>query len=265
MQHEVALRLSAFLGLFALFALCEHLAPRRPRNLPRQGRWRTNGAIVVLDTLTLRLMALALPALAVGAAVDAGRMGWGLFNALDLPLWVEVTAALLILDFAIWAQHWLTHRVPLFWRFHRVHHADRDMDVTTAIRFHPVEIAASMGVKIGLVYALGAPAVAVLLFEIVLNGTSLFNHANLALPARVERALRRVLVTPDMHRIHHSDQRCEHDSNYGFALSIWDRIFGTYLAEPAAGQDGMTVGLDWQDDRPAQLGWSLWLPFRGRS
>jgi len=263
MQYEIALRLTAFVSLFALFAVWEQLAPRRSRKLPRNGRWRTNGAIVVLDTLTLRLMALVLPALAVGAAVDAGRMGWGLFNALDLPLWVELPAAVLILDFAIWAQHWITHKVPLFWRFHRVHHADRDMDVTTAIRFHPVEIAASMLVKVGLVYALGPSAVAVVLFEILLNGTSLFNHANLALPPRIERGLRRVLVTPDMHRIHHSDRRCEHDSNFGFALSVWDRIFGTYRAEPAAGHDAMTVGLGWQDDRPARLGWSLWLPFRG--
>ena len=264
MPHEIALRLTAFATLFALFALWERLAPRRPGTLPRGARWRTNGAMVILDALTLRLMALALPALAVGAAVDAGRMGWGLFNALGVPWWAEVPLVLLILDFAIWAQHWITHRVPLFWRFHRVHHADRDMDVTTAIRFHPVEIAASMGVKIGLVYALGPSAVAVVLFEVLLNGTSLFNHANLALPAPFERALRRVLVTPDMHRIHHSDRREEHDSNFGFALSVWDRIFGTYRAEPAAGHDGMKIGLGWQDDRPAKLGWSLLLPFRAK-
>ena len=234
MAHELTLRLSFFLGLFALFALWELLAPRRALALPRATRWTTNWALVVLDTLTLRLMALVLPVLAV-----------------------------VILDLALWGQHWATHHVPLFWRFHRVHHADRDMDVTTAIRFHPVEIAASMGLKIGLVYALGPAAWAVVLFEILLNGTTLFNHANLALPVRVERGLRRVLVTPDMHRIHHSDRREEHDSNFGFALSVWDRIFGTYRAEPAAGHDKMTVGLVWQDDRPARLGWSLWLPFRG--
>ena len=264
MAHEMTLRLSAFLGLFALFAVWEQIAPRRQRALPRSDRWRTNWAIVILDTLTLRLMALLLPLLAVGAAVDAGRMGWGLFNRLDWPPWAEVLLAVVILDLALWVQHWITHRVPLFWRFHRVHHADRDMDVTTAIRFHPVEIAGSMLLKIGLVYVLGPSAIAVVLFEVLLNGTSLFNHANLALPARLERGLRRVLVTPDMHRIHHSVRRDEHDSNFGFALSVWDRIFGTYLAEPAAGHDGMTVGLDWQDDRPARLGWSLWLPFRDK-
>ncbi|MGQ0566533.1 MAG: sterol desaturase family protein [Gemmobacter sp.] len=263
MTHELALRLAVFLGLFALFASWERLAPRRAPTRPRRARWTTNWGLVILDSLTLRLLAILMPLLAVGAAVDAGRMGWGLFNRLDWPGWAELLLALVILDLALWAQHWLTHRVPLFWRFHRVHHADRDMDVTTAIRFHPVEIAASMGVKIGLVYLLGPSAVAVVLFEIVLNGTSLFNHANLAMPAGVERALRRVVVTPDMHRIHHSDRRAEHDSNFGFALSVWDRLFGTYRAEPDGGQHAMIVGLGWQDDRPARLGWSLMLPFRG--
>ena len=264
MPHELALRLSAFLGLFAIFAIWEHLAPRRTPALPRTARWRTNWAMVILDTVALRLMALLLPLLAVGAAVDAGRMGWGLFNRLDWPVWAEGLLAVVILDLALWVQHLVTHLVPLFWRFHRVHHADRDMDVTTAIRFHPVEIAASMGVKIGLVYLLGPSAIAVVLFEVLLNGTSLFNHANLAMPAGVERGLRRVLVTPDMHRIHHSTLRAEHDSNFGFALSVWDRVFGTYRDAPAAGQEGVTVGLEWQDERPARLGWSLWLPFRAK-
>ncbi len=264
MPYELAIRLTAFLGLFALFAVWERLAPRRRPTLPRRDRWRTNWAIVILDTLALRLMALLLPLLAVGAALDAGRLGWGLFNALDWPVWAEVGLAVVILDLALWVQHLVTHRVPLFWRFHRVHHADRDMDVTTAIRFHPVEIAASMGVKIGLVYLLGPSAVAVVLFEVLLNGTSLFNHANLAMPTGIERGIRRILVTPDMHRIHHSTLRAEHDSNFGFALSVWDRIFGTYRDAPVAGQDRVTVGLEWQDDRPARLGWSLWLPFRAK-
>lgn len=262
MIGEVALRLSAFLGLFALFAVLEARAPRRARVVPRRGRWITNLSITVLDTLTLRAMAILLPALAVGAALDAQAQGWGLFNRLDGPAWLEILLAVLILDLAIWAQHLVTHKVPLFWRFHRVHHADRDMDVTTAVRFHPVEIAASMGLKIGLVYLLGPAAVAVVLFEVLLNGTALFNHANLALPPGLDRALRRVLVTPDMHRVHHSVRREEHDSNYGFALSVWDRIFGTYRAEAEGGPQGMKVGLEWQDERPAKLGWSLGLPFR---
>ena len=262
MEHDLLWRLGVFVGLFALFATLEALAPRRARSQPRNARWFTNLSIVVLDTLALRALAIALPLLAVGAALDAGRMGWGLFNALDWPLWVEVVMAILILDLAIWAQHLVTHKVPILWRFHRVHHADRDFDVTTALRFHPVEILASMMLKIGLVYLLGPAALAVLLFEIILNGTAMFNHSNLRLPLWLDRAVRLVLVTPDMHRVHHSIHRHEHDSNYGFALSVWDRIFRTYRPKPEAGHDLMTVGLEWQDERPSRLGWALMLPFR---
>jgi sterol desaturase/sphingolipid hydroxylase (fatty acid hydroxylase superfamily) len=262
MEHELVFRLGVFLGLFALFATLEVLAPRRVSAQPRSTRWFTNMSIMVLDTLALRALAIALPFLAIGAAVDAGRMGWGLFNALDWPLWVEVVLAILILDLAIWAQHLVTHKVPMLWRFHRVHHADRDFDVTTALRFHPVEILASMLLKIGLVYLLGPAALAVLLFEIILNGTAMFNHSNLRLPLWLDRAVRLILVTPDMHRVHHSIHRHEHDSNYGFALSVWDRIFRTYRPKPEAGHDLMTVGLEWQDERPSRLGWALMLPFR---
>jgi len=262
MEHDLLWRLGVFLGLFALFASLEALAPRRARSQPRSARWFTNLSIVVLDTLALRALAIALPLLAVGATVDAGRMGWGLFNALDWPLWLEVVLAILILDLAIWAQHLVTHKVPILWRFHRVHHADRDFDLTTALRFHPVEILASMMLKIGLVYLLGPAALAVLLFEIILNGTAMFNHSNLRLPLWLDRAVRLVLVTPDMHRVHHSIHRHEHDSNYGFALSVWDRIFRTYRPKPEAGHDLMTVGLEWQDERPSRLGWALMLPFR---
>jgi sterol desaturase/sphingolipid hydroxylase (fatty acid hydroxylase superfamily) len=262
MEHELVWRLGVFLGLFALLATLEVLAPRRVPAQPRSTRWFTNMSIMVLDTLALRALAIALPFLAIGAAMDAGRMGWGLFNALDWPLWVEVVLAILILDLAIWTQHLVTHKVPMLWRFHRVHHADRDFDVTTALRFHPVEILASMLLKIGLVYLLGPAALAVLLFEIILNGTAMFNHSNLRLPLWLDRAVRLVLVTPDMHRVHHSIHRHEHDSNYGFALSVWDRMFRTYRPKPEAGHDLMTVGLDWQDERPSRLGWALMLPFR---
>ncbi|AVO38329.1 sterol desaturase family protein [Pukyongiella litopenaei] len=262
MEHEAILRLGIFLGLFAVFACAEALAPRRARTCPRSRRWITNVTMSVINTLTLRLMAVAMPLLAIGAALDAGRNGWGLLNRLDWPGWAELLLAVLALDLALWAQHLLTHKWPLLWRLHRVHHADRDMDVTTAIRFHPVEIALSMLVKIGLVYLLGADALAVLLFEILLNGTALFTHANLALPRRLDAVLRLVIVTPDMHRVHHSRRRVEHDSNYGFALSVWDRLFGTYRARPDHGHDRMTIGLHWQDDRPARLDWSLTLPFR---
>ncbi len=262
MSFELILRLSVFLGLLALFAALEALLPRRGRVQPRRGRWITNLGMVAIDTLVLRGLALLMPALAIGAALDAWQNGWGLFNQVRWPLWLEVLLAIVLLDLAMWVQHLVTHKVPLFWRFHRVHHSDRDMDVTTGLRFHPVEILASMGLKIGLVYLLGPQAFAVLLFEVLLNGNALFTHANIRLPPWLDRILRLVLVTPDMHRIHHSVIRAEHDSNFGFALSIWDRMFATYRAQPADGQDAMQVGLEWQDQKPARLGWALWLPFQ---
>ena len=261
MENETVIRFGVFLSLFALFALAEAVLPRRARTQSRSRRWVTNWGITIANTVFVRVMAFLLPVLAVGAAIDAANNGWGLFNVLALPVWIEVVAAILILDFIIWAQHLITHKVPILWRLHRVHHADVDMDVTTAIRFHPIEIGLSMLIKIGAVYLLGPAALAVILFEIILNGTAMFNHANIRLPLWLDAIVRRVLVTPDMHRVHHSVHRHEHDSNYGFALSIWDRMFGTYIAQPQAGHDGMQVGLEWQDDRPARLGWSLALPF----
>ena len=262
MENETLIRLTVFFGLFALFGALEALLPRRKRRAPQSKRWMTNWAISIADTLTLRLVAIAVPLLAVGAAIDASNQGYGLLNRIDGPIWAETLVAVLFFDFAIWAQHLVTHKVPFLWRFHRVHHADRDIDVSTAIRFHPVEIAFSMALKIGLVYLIGPSALAIFLFEIILNGTAMFNHANIRLPLALDALVRRVLVTPDMHRVHHSDKRSEHDSNYGFSLSIWDRMFGTYIAQPAKGHDEMTIGLQWQDERPNQLGWSLLLPFR---
>lgn len=261
MENEATIRLAVFLGLFTLFAVVEALVPRKQRVQTRVKRWLTNWSLTVLNTLLLRALAFGLPLLAVGAAMDANAQGWGLFNWLDWPDWVEIIAAILILDFAIWAQHLITHKIPLLWRLHRVHHADRDMDVTTAIRFHPIEIALSMLLKIGLVYLLGPAAVAVVLFEIMLNGTAMFNHANIRLPLAIDRVVRMVLVTPDMHRVHHSVYREEHDSNYGFSLSIWDRMLGTYVAQPKDGHDDMVLGLRWQDDKPSRIGWNLRLPF----
>ncbi len=263
MENEAVIRLSIFLGLFILLASAEALFPRRPLTLGRKKRWVTNWSVTVINTLTLRLMAFAIPALAVGAAYDAQTQGWGLLNALGLPSLLSIIIAILVMDFTIWLQHLITHKVPLLWRLHRVHHADVDIDVTTAIRFHPVEIALSMLLKIGLVYALGPSAIAVILFEIILNGTAMFNHSNIRLPLGLDRVVRLFLVTPDMHRVHHSVHRHEHDSNYGFSLSLWDRLFGTYIAQPAAGHDDMEIGLHWQDERPAKLGWSLLLPFKG--
>ncbi|MEM9715270.1 MAG: sterol desaturase family protein [Pseudomonadota bacterium] len=262
MENEGIIRLSVFIGLFVLLAALEWVVPKRARRASKTNRWITNWSIVVIDTLTLRLVAIALPLLAVGAAVNAERNGLGLFNQTEWPIWMEWLLAILILDFLIWAQHVITHRVPLLWRLHQVHHADTDMDVTTAIRFHPLEILLSMAIKIGAVYLLGPAAIAVILFEIILNGTAMFNHSNIALPSWLDRALRWVVVTPDMHLVHHSDDRVEHDTNFGFALSIWDRLFGTYTDEPAKGTDGMTIGLQWQDEAPTRLAWSLALPFR---
>ncbi len=257
MENESLVRLGVFLGLFALFALTEGLAPRRKRVQSRLRRWITNLGLIVLDSLTIKL----LPLLAVGAAYDASANHWGIFHQLAWPAWVEVALAIAILDFAIWLQHLMTHKIPLLWRFHRVHHTDRDFDVTTALRFHPVEIVFSMILKIGLVYLLGPSVLAVILFEIILNGTAMFNHANLRLPLGLDRAVRLILVTPDMHRVHHSVYRAEHDSNYGFSLSIWDRLFHTYVAQPQDGHENMKIGLSWQDNRPANLGWVLMLPF----
>ncbi|WP_111430493.1 sterol desaturase family protein [Rhodobacteraceae bacterium DSL-40] len=263
MENETLIRLGAFAGLFLLLAAAEALLPRRPRSQPRARRWLTNWALVLLSSLMLRLLGVAIPLLATGAALDAAARGWGLFNALAWPAALEILLCVLALDLLIWAQHLVAHKIPLLWRIHRVHHADRDIDVATAIRFHPFEIAVSMVLKVSAVYALGAPAVAVIFFEILLNGMAMFNHANLALPPQFDAALCRVIVTPDMHRVHHSIHRDEHDSNYGFSLSLWDRLFGTYRASPRGGQLGMEIGLgQWQDTHPNRLGWSLLVPFR---
>ncbi|MEM7472116.1 MAG: sterol desaturase family protein [Pseudomonadota bacterium] len=261
MENETLIRLSIFIGLFAVLATIEVFAPRRVLSQSKPRRWTTNWGFTIANTVMLNALALAMPLLAVGAAIDAGASGWGLFHSLALPAWLEIALAILILDFAIWLQHLITHKIPFLWRLHRVHHADVDIDVTTAIRFHPVEIALSMGLKIGLVYLLGPAVIAVILFEIILNGTAMFNHSNIKLPIWVDRILRRIIVTPDMHRVHHSVDRAEHDSNYGFALSIWDQLFRTYIPQPEGGHNGMKIGLEWQDERPTKLGWSMALPF----
>lgn len=264
MENETLIRFGIFLGLFAILAIIETLAPRRNRTQTRKARWVTNWGLTIANTIALNAMAFALPLLAVGAAIDAQNNGWGLFNALALPTGMEIILVILFLDFAIWTQHLITHKIPLLWRLHQVHHADVDIDVTTAIRFHPLEIALSMLLKIWLVYLLGPAAIAIILFEIMLNGTAMFNHANIRLPLAVDAVVRRILVTPDMHRVHHSVHRHEHDSNYGFSLSIWDQMFGTYIAQPNEGHDDMDIGLRWQDDRPSRLGWALKLPFTNK-
>ncbi len=261
---EVWLRLSAFIGIFVVMAGLELMIPKRPLSAPKSRRWLTNMAIVAIDSAMVRLLALvAKPLVAVGAALYAESQGWGLFNWTQWPLWLEVLLAIVIFDFLVWFQHLVFHKVPFFWRLHRMHHADVDIDVTTAIRFHPIEIAVSMVWKVIWVFVLGVAPVAVVLFEVILNGGAMFNHANVALPRWLDRILRVVIVTPDMHRVHHSVIRREHDSNYGFNLSIWDRMFGTYTAQPSEGHDGMTIGLEsYQSQEPTRLWWNIVLPFR---
>lgn len=256
---EAQIRLFVFVGLFILFGLMELLMPRRRPMSVKSNRWITNISIVVLDTLVLRLLPLGL---AIGASVWASEHGIGLFNLVSAPFWLAAILGFLFLDFAIWFSHWASHKVPLLWAIHRMHHSDVDIDVSTAIRFHPFEILLSMAFKIAIVTALGIPAIAVLVFEIVLNGAAMFNHSNLKLPLSVDKVLRRFVVTPDMHRVHHSVLHRETDSNYGFNLSVWDRLFGTYVDQPSMGHEQMTIGLgDWQDERPTNLWWCLKVPF----
>ncbi|MBM7456997.1 sterol desaturase/sphingolipid hydroxylase (fatty acid hydroxylase superfamily) [Oceanisphaera litoralis] len=248
-ELEPLIRLGAFAGVLLLMMLWEWRAPRRPQHLGRLRRWPHNLLLVVINTLLLRW---CFPLAAVGAAWLAAERGWGLFNAITLPVWACVVLSLLILDLLIYLQHRLFHAVPWLWRLHRVHHTDLEFDVTTGLRFHPLEILLSMVIKLAAVTLLGAPALAVLLFEVLLNATAMFNHGNVLLSKRLDRRLRLVLVTPDMHRVHHSVIPIETDSNFGFNLPWWDRLFGTYRAQPRAGQLGMTLGLN-RFRNPAEL------------
>lgn len=262
MEQEGIIRLSIFFGLFIGFAAIEYFFPRRVVAKSKARRWLTNWSVSVFNVLTLRLFSFALPLLAIGAAFDAQNLGIGLFNQIGFSAWIEIIMAILILDFCIWLQHLLTHKIEFLWRIHRVHHSDTEMDISTAIRFHPIEIALSMALKIGLVYILGADPLSVLIFEILLNGSSIFNHANINIPNKFDKILRFLIVTPDMHRIHHSSDRIEHDTNFGFALSIWDHMFRTYKMRPERNHKEMEIGLNWQDEKPDKLGWSLSLPFK---
>lgn len=261
---ETTFRLGVFLIVFLIMAILERLLPKRALRAAVAKRWATNLSITVIASLLVRAMAyLSVPLVAVAAALYGERHGIGLFNWTNWPTWLEVIVAMVVLDFAIWLQHLMSHKMPILWRLHQMHHADIDIDVTTAIRFHPFEIALSMIWKIIWVFALGASALAVILFEVLLNGCAMFNHANLALPSWLDRILRLVIVTPDMHRVHHSTLREEHDSNYGFNLSLWDRLFKTYCAQPKAGHQGMKIGLEaYQSEDPTRLSWSLSIPFK---
>ncbi|MGB0919720.1 MAG: sterol desaturase family protein [Alphaproteobacteria bacterium] len=238
---EQPLRLGVYIGILSLMGLAEALWPKRHRALPRLGRWTNNLGIAALNSA---LLGLIFPILAVGLAAQQWQAGGGLLAQLDLAFWPAAIIAFLFLDLMIWAQHLVFHKVPILWRLHRPHHADLDLDVTSGVRFHPLEVILSMAFKLALIWLLGPPPEAVLVFEIVLNAGAVFNHANVALPKPLDRALRGLIVTPDMHRVHHSTLRHETDSNYGFNLSIWDRLFHTYRDQPEAGHNAMTIGLD---------------------
>ena len=259
--NEHAIRLGFFLGAFLVMGLWEVLAPRRKRSVSRWVRWSSNLGITALNTILLRIV---IPAGAIGAAVLAEEESWGLLHQLVLPGWIAVWLSVLLLDLAIYGQHIVFHAVPALWRLHRMHHADLDFDVTTGTRFHPLEILLSMGFKLLVVVVLGVPVLAVLIFEILLNLTSMFNHANLALPSRIDSLLRLFLVTPDMHRIHHSLIPRETNSNFGFSLPWWDRLFGTYSNQPADGHEAMIIGVDqFRSHRELWPDRMLMQPFRG--
>jgi sterol desaturase/sphingolipid hydroxylase (fatty acid hydroxylase superfamily) len=239
--HEPAIRFVFSVAIFALVASGEALFPRRVQQIGRLVRWPSNLGLVALNTVLVRIL---LPTAAVGLAVIAEARGWGLLNAIALPVWLTLPLAVVALDLAIYLQHVVFHAVPALWRLHRMHHADLEFDVTTGLRFHPVEIALSMAIKLLVIAALGPSALAVLVFEVLLNATSTFNHGNVALPRGVDRVLRWIVVTPDMHRVHHSIHPAETNSNFGFNLPWWDCLLGTYRAQPRDGHEGMTIGIE---------------------
>lgn len=260
LANEPLVRLVVFGGIFAAMAVWELLAPRRVQEIGRGTRWPSNIAIVVLDTVLVRVI---FPMTAVGVALSAEAKSWGLFYAFGLSPWAALLLGVVLLDLAIYLQHVLFHAVPALWRLHRMHHADLEFDVTTGGRFHPIEILLSMGIKLGVIAALGTPAVAVLVFEVLLNATSMFNHSNVRMPAWLDAIMRWIVVTPDMHRVHHSIVARETNSNFGFNLPWWDRLFGTYRDQPAAGHAAMTIGIaQFRDQGEQQLDRMLTQPFR---
>jgi sterol desaturase/sphingolipid hydroxylase (fatty acid hydroxylase superfamily) len=259
--YEPLIRLGTFAVVFVGMAIWEILTPRRPQAIRRNCRWPNNLGVVALDILLVRVL---LPITAIGLALMAEAQGFGLFNFIALPMWVSIAASIILLDLAIYLQHVLFHAVPALWRLHRMHHADLEFDVTTGLRFHPVEILLSTGIKLAVVAALGTPAAAVLIFEVLLNASTMFNHSNIRVPPELDRILRWLVVTPDMHRVHHSILRRETNSNFGFNLPWWDRLLGTYRAQPAAGHDAMTIGIEqFRDPRELGLDRMLLQPFRG--
>jgi sterol desaturase/sphingolipid hydroxylase (fatty acid hydroxylase superfamily) len=261
MSTEITIRLGFFFGIFVLVAVCEVLTPRRALTTSKARRWFANLVIIGLNPLSVRLFFPVFPA---AMALLATESQWGLLNNVDLPYWFEVVIGVIAMDFTIYLQHVLHHAVPTLWCLHMVHHADLDYDLTTGLRFHPIEIVISMGIKLMMIVALGPPALAVLIFEVALNATAMFNHSNIHIPVSVYRILRRFVVTPDMHRVHHSVIIRETNSNYGFNLPWWDRLFGTYKDQPDKGHEGMTIGLSqFRNPQKLFLPRLLVLPFVG--
>jgi sterol desaturase/sphingolipid hydroxylase (fatty acid hydroxylase superfamily) len=261
MESEAAVRLGFFFGVLVIMAIWELLLPRRELTMSKLTRWLSNLGIVLIDNILVRLL---FPVLAISVALTAQESGWGLLNNIPLPYWLSVGIGVLALDLIIYLQHLMFHAVPVLWRLHMMHHADLDFDVTTGLRFHPLEIIISMLIKLSAIAALGPSVLAVLVFEITLNATAMFNHSNVKIPLNVDKVLRLLVVTPDMHRVHHSVTIRETNSNFGFNFPWWDRLLGTYRPQPAAGHEGMTIGLSqFRDPKRNNLLWMLILPFIG--
>ena len=263
MNNEKFIRMGFFFGILAVMALWEVLAPRRLLTVSKAVRWVNNLGLVFFNSFLLRLI---FPAAAVGMAAFTSQQGWGVLNYYEIPFWLAVIASVIIMDFIIYLQHVMVHAVPALWRLHRMHHADLDFDVTTGARFHPIEIILSMLIKFATIVVLGPPVLAVVIFEVVLNATAMFNHGNVRLPKQLDRVLRWIVVTPDMHRVHHSVEDDEANSNFGFNLPWWDRLFGTYRDQPRAGHAGMTIGIH-KYRTTQEVSWlpgMLWLPFKGK-
>ena len=259
LDREIEWQLGCFIFILSLMACWEVIAARRQLTVSKRGRWLSNLGLTALNSVLLRLL---LPVTAVGSAWVAAERGWGLLSVLPVPQWLVVPLSIVILDFAIWTQHVMFHRVPLLWRLHMVHHADPDLDVTSGARFHPLEMLLSLLIKVGVVLLVGIPAIGVFLFELILNATAMFNHSNVKVPNGVDGVLRWFLVTPDMHRVHHSVIVDECHTNFGFNLPWWDRLLGTYRAQPQGGHLGMTIGLtEFRTGVRQTVAWMLALPF----
>ena len=263
LTHEVAIRAGVFFGVLILIAVWEVLAPRRASTISKVVRWGNNLGLVVFNSILLRFI---FPTAAVGVAIFVSEHNWGLLNYVQLPSFAAASISIVVLDFVIYFQHVLMHAIPALWRLHRVHHADLDYDFTTGVRFHPLEIIVSMLIKFVAILLLGPPVAAVVIFEIILNASSMFNHGNIKLPAALDRILRLLIVTPDMHRIHHSVEKDESNRNFGFNLSLWDRFFGTYRRQPRAGHEEMVVGIqNYRELRDVtSIHGLLLLPFRNK-